>query len=208
MRLAQGGVVVFALLVGCGPSLPRETMFAKGVANPEIPTNPKEMPTSTDPRALPDVIDLLRDRPSTEDKFGNRYLIAFYAQNRICFYSSQFKDGVERYASNQKTFELVVADDDAQLASGSAPRFTAELKVLGDLPNVQSKGARLYLCYQSDAPLVTARTKWLGLRVVASGETKPWDDARVFFQLTDVEAAKAEDQKNAPPGRVVRKRSF
>jgi hypothetical protein len=205
--------VVLGLLLptaGCGAAVPPEMKFAKSVNNPEIASNAPEIPTSTEPVPLPDVIDLVRDRPSTEDRHGNRYLITHYGKNRLCFYSSQFKDGTERYASKQKSFELLIADDDAQLLEGGGPPpIAGEIKVLGDLPNVQSKGARLYLCYESSQPLLTAKTKWVVLRgVTTGGEKKTWDDTRVFFRLVDVEAQQKEDAANAPPGQVVRKRKF
>jgi hypothetical protein len=196
--------------VGCSPAMPPEMKFAKSVNNPEIASNPPEMPTTTQPVALPDVIDLLRDRPSTEDRYGNRYMITHYGKNRLCFYSSQFKDGTDRFESKQKSFELVIAEDDKQLLEGAGPAAIAgEVKVLGDLPNVQSKGARLYLCYQASEPLITAKTKWVVLRgVTTGGEKKAWDDTRVFFRLVDVEAQKKEEDANAPPGRVTRTRKF
>ena len=206
-------LALFPLVAGCAPGVPMAMKLAPSVANPEIATNPPEMPTSTEAIALPQVIDLVRDKHATEDRHGSRYMITLYAKTRMCFYSTQFRDGVERYADKSKSFELLVADEPKQLladdGTGARP-VPAEVKVLGDLPNVQSKGARLYVCFQSNEPLLTASSRWLMLRAVTNGgEKKAWDDARVYFRLADVEADKAAAAaRPAEPGRVVRTRKL
>lgn len=212
MRLVSNATVILSLAIpglACAPAVSPALQSTANVANPEIATNPEEIPTSKEPTALPEVIDLVRDKPSTEDRDGARYLITYYGKTRMCFYSNQFRDSVDRYADDKKSFELRVADDDKPLLEppGPAP-IRAELKVLGGLPNAQSSGARLYLCFQSSEPLITPRSKWLELRAIVRGEKKPWDDTRVLFRLVDVAAQKAEDRKNAPPGQVQRTRSF
>ena len=212
MRLITELTVILSFAISgaaCAPAVSPALQYTASVANPEIATNPEEIPTSREPTALPEVIDLVRDKPSSEDRHGARYLITYYGKTRMCFYSNQFRDSVDRYADEKKTFELRVADDDKPLLESPGPvPIRAELKVLGGLPNVQSSGARLYLCFQSSEPLITPHSKWLELRATVSGEKKPWDETRVLFRLVDVAAEKAEDRKNAPPGQVQRTRSF